>query len=70
MVKWVSDHPNPKVEIAGKAEQEICVNNNKNLFILQGVNGSLRKLQSNQGSCLYYTVIDNGATQYLVGNVH
>ena len=27
-------------------------------------------MQPNQGCCPYHTVIDNGATQCLVGNVH
>ena len=70
MVKWVSDCPNPKVKSAGKVGLKFCINNKKNLKILQGVNGHLCKLQSNQGSYPYYTVIDNGATQCLIANEH
>ena len=46
------------------------LNNYKNLLILQQIKGHIHKLQSNQGTCPYYTVINNGATHFLVGNVH
>ena len=66
-VKRVSDHPHSNVKSAGKLGQKFWLNNNKVLLILWEIEGCIHKLQSKQGYSLYYTVIDDGATQCLEG---